>query len=179
MGSERNNCWRDVSSAVSFGLRAERHTESGRTSSPSGSVRQRFSLPRMLRGPRRATSPAPATARAGTAVKRPARPYKSTIQMDLLWKTLRALQRPGRVRTVDVPRGVLLRGRRRGGCGRARGQRVRTCPYMLGSALLYVGPGGDATGTPCGSDGGPAGEAGRSGREPGSEGTRKPQSPFV
>jgi hypothetical protein len=34
------------------------------------------------------------------AVKRPARPYKSAIQTDFLWKALRALNRPWAARTV-------------------------------------------------------------------------------
>ena len=34
------------------------------------------------------------------AVKRPVHPYKSDIQTDSLWETLRALNRPGRAWTV-------------------------------------------------------------------------------
>ena len=53
------------------------------------------------------------------AIKHPARPYKSAVEIlrrfivdivDLLWKTLRVLKRPGRARTVQ--RGGALVARR-------------------------------------------------------------------
>jgi hypothetical protein len=60
------------------------------------------------------------------AVKRPARPYKSAIETDLLWETLRPLKRPGRARTVAAPvhpgdakRLVAAAARNASGCAQA------------------------------------------------------------
>ena len=80
-----------------------------------------------------------------TAVKGPASPYKSVTENYLLWKTVRALNRAGRARTVVI---VPVRLRLRRGPAHplhhgdgARRQRAVRGPGVGGQALALPGEG--------------------------------------